>query len=158
MVVDEGHRLKNHNCRLMKELKMYNPEASRLLLTGTPLQNNVAELWSLLNFLCPDIFSDLEFFESFFGFDSRDDKEMEDEIREAQKGNQLVSTLHSILRPFLMRRLKRDVTTLPPKREAVVYTELTQTQDHLYNQILQNNLAEMLKKLHAARGDSASIP
>lgn len=52
IIVDEGHRLKNLNCRLIKELKMYN-SANRLLLTGTPLQNNLSELWSLLNFLLP---------------------------------------------------------------------------------------------------------
>ena len=58
IVVDEGHRLKNMNCRLIKELKQYH-SANRLLLTGTPLQNNLSELWSLLNFLLPEIFDDL---------------------------------------------------------------------------------------------------
>jgi ATP-dependent DNA helicase len=65
IVVDEGHRLKNMNCRLIKELKTYS-SANRLLLTGTPLQNNLAELWSLLNFLLPDIFDDLDMFQSWF--------------------------------------------------------------------------------------------
>jgi ATP-dependent DNA helicase len=64
IVVDEGHRIKNMNCRLIKELKTYS-SANRLLLTGTPLQNNLAELWSLLNFLLPDIFDDLDMFQSW---------------------------------------------------------------------------------------------
>lgn len=65
MIVDEGHRIKNLNCKLIKELKSLNT-ANRLLLTGTPLQNNLAELWSLLNFLLPDIFDDLESFQSWY--------------------------------------------------------------------------------------------
>ena len=58
LVVDEGHRIKNLNCKLIKTLKAFNA-SNRLLLTGTPLQNNLSELWSLLNFLLPDIFDDL---------------------------------------------------------------------------------------------------
>jgi ATP-dependent DNA helicase len=58
IVVDEGHRIKNLDCKLVRELKRYN-SANRLLLTGTPLQNNLSELWALLNFLMPEIFNDL---------------------------------------------------------------------------------------------------
>ena len=54
LIVDEGHRIKNMNCRLIRELKRFNAD-NKLLLTGTPLQNNLAELWSLLNFLLPDV-------------------------------------------------------------------------------------------------------
>lgn len=64
IVVDEGHRLKNMNCRLIQELKRFN-SAQRLILTGTPLHNNLKELWSLLNFILPDIFDDLETFEKW---------------------------------------------------------------------------------------------
>ena len=60
LVVDEGHRLKNHSCRLIRELKAL-PTENRLLLTGTPLQNNLAELWSLLNFLLPQVLSFMTF-------------------------------------------------------------------------------------------------
>ncbi|TRY55505.1 hypothetical protein DNTS_004150, partial [Danionella cerebrum] len=65
LIVDEGHRIKNLNCRLVRELKMV-PTDNKLLLTGTPLQNNLSELWSLLNFLLPDVFDDLKSFESWF--------------------------------------------------------------------------------------------
>lgn len=59
LIVDEGHRIKNLNCRLVQELKRL-PTDNKLLLTGTPLQNNLAELWSLLNFLLPEVFDDLK--------------------------------------------------------------------------------------------------
>lgn len=60
----KGHRLKNSKCKLLKELNLL-PVENKLLLTGTPLQNNLAELWSLLNFILPDIFSSHEEFESW---------------------------------------------------------------------------------------------
>ena len=65
----QGHRLKNMNCRLLRELKVLGKDGNRLLLTGTPLQNNLTELWSLLNFLLPDIFDDLDSFQAWFDFD-----------------------------------------------------------------------------------------
>lgn len=107
MIVDEGHRLKNMNCRLIKELKTYNV-SNRLLLTGTPLQNNLTELWSLLNFLLPDIFDDLEQFQRWFDFDGVGDAESNREIVEMEQQNSIVSKLHGILKPFLLRRLKVD--------------------------------------------------
>lgn len=84
IVVDEGHRLKNLNCKLMKEIKQYR-SAGRMILTGTPLhvrfplldmstfilnffQNNLAELWSLLNFILPDIFTDIDSFQDLYAF------------------------------------------------------------------------------------------
>lgn len=71
LIVDEGHRLKNINCRLIQELKRINT-SNRLLLTGTPLQNNLSELWSLLNFILPDIFADFEIFNKWFDFKDLD--------------------------------------------------------------------------------------
>ncbi|XP_050016353.1 lymphoid-specific helicase [Alexandromys fortis] len=71
LIVDEGHRIKNMKCRLIRELKRFNAD-NKLLLTGTPLQNNLSELWSLLNFLLPDVFDDLKsssFFLSTFKID-----------------------------------------------------------------------------------------
>ncbi|XP_021108740.1 lymphoid-specific helicase isoform X4 [Heterocephalus glaber] len=69
LIVDEGHRIKNMKCRLIRELKRFNAD-NKLLLTGTPLQNNLSELWSLLNFLLPDVFDDLKSFESWFDITS----------------------------------------------------------------------------------------
>ena len=143
---DEGHRLKNLNCRLIKELKQYR-SANRLLITGTPLQNNLAELWSLLNFLMPDVFDTLENFEGFFNFSAVLDKDGHKEIIMQEKKNALVGSLHAILKPFLLRRVKTDVATdLPKKREYILYAPLTVPQKELYKQIIDGNSRAYLEQ------------
>ncbi|KAJ7868090.1 SNF2 family N-terminal domain-containing protein [Mycena olivaceomarginata] len=97
IVVDEGHRLKNMNCALVREIKRYS-SAGRMVLTGTPLHNNLAELWSLLNFILPDIFSDVEAFQEWFSL-----PRMSALLPSARMGR-FVGTLHAILQPFLLRR------------------------------------------------------
>lgn len=144
IVVDEGHRLKNLNCRLIRELKSYT-SANRLLLTGTPLQNNLSELWSLLNFLLPDIFDDLESFQRWFDFSDVNKKEGEDRILEAESSNQVVSKLHHILQPFLLRRLKQDVEKdLPKKREYLVYCPLSPLQVKYYEICMRREMRSYL--------------
>ena len=145
IVVDEGHRLKNFNCKLVKELKQYTSE-SRLILTGTPLQNNLAELWSLLNFLLPEAFSDLEHFESMFDFSDVQDKDGLDSISKQRKAK-IIASLHGILKPFLLRRVKEDVeTSLPKKREYILYAPLTPTQKELYRKIKDNDIRAYLEQ------------
>ncbi|KAI5357757.1 Putative helicase, P-loop containing nucleoside triphosphate hydrolase, SNF2-like domain superfamily [Septoria linicola] len=139
IIIDEGHRLKNLNCRLIRELQSYQ-SANRLLITGTPLQNNLTELWSLLHFLMPSIFDKLESFESWFDFSALKEKGGYEEILSKDRQKNLVTSLHAILKPFLLRRVKADVeTSLPKKREYVLYAPLTQTQRELYHEILEGN-------------------
>ncbi|PGH17583.1 hypothetical protein AJ80_04761 [Polytolypa hystricis UAMH7299] len=145
IIVDEGHRLKNLNCRLIKELMTYN-SANRLLITGTPLQNNIAELWSLLHFLLPEIFNDLNNFQSWFDFTSVLDSKGEKTVVERRKRN-LVSTMHAILKPFLLRRIKTDVeTSLPKKREYILYAPLTLEQKDLYLEIINGTSRRYLEE------------
>ncbi|KAJ3500140.1 hypothetical protein NLJ89_g9922 [Agrocybe chaxingu] len=128
IVVDEGHRLKNLDCRLMKEIKKYS-SAGRMILTGTPLHNNLAELWSLLNFILPDIFNDIDTFQEWFNL-----PELQSSLPTSQS-SQIISTLHAILKPFLLRRLKVDVEmSLPPKKEYVLYAPLSIRQREAYDQ------------------------
>lgn len=136
--------MKNFNCKLVKELKKYHSD-SRLILTGTPLQNNLSELWSLLNFLVPDAFTDLEHFESMFDFsDIKDEDGHEKFIKEKRK---TVSTLHAILKPFLLRRVKGDVENLlPKKREYILYAPLTPVQKELYRKIKDGEIREYLEE------------
>ncbi|KAK9670004.1 hypothetical protein RND81_13G169900 [Saponaria officinalis] len=156
VVVDEGHRLKNANCKLLKELK-HLPIENKLLLTGTPLQNNLAELWSLLNFILPDIFSSHEEFESWFDLSGRCANEAVREETEEKRRLQVVAKLHAILRPFLLRRMKSDVElSLPRKKEILLYATMTEHQknfqDHLINRTLENYLVENVSLGTAPRG------
>lgn len=144
LVVDEGHRLKNANCMLFTKLKALNV-SNRILLTGTPLQNNLAELWSLLNFILPDVFHDFATFQSYFNFsefeslvDENDEKNSEfNSLVSMEVRKALVDNLHTILKPFILRRLKGDVLTLPPKREYIVYSNLSPLQSFLYSSMLK---------------------
>lgn len=138
------------NCKLIKELLTY-PSANRLLITGTPLQNNIAELWSLLHFLLPEIFNDLDNFQSWFDFSSVLDDSRQNDINEKRRRN-LVSTMHAILKPFLLRRVKTDVeSSLPKKREYVLYAPLTPEQKELYVQIINGTSRQYLEEKAAER-------
>ncbi|GMH25270.1 hypothetical protein Nepgr_027113 [Nepenthes gracilis] len=146
VVVDEGHRLKNSKCKLFKELKHVSME-NKLLLTGTPLQNNLAELWSLLNFILPDIFSSHEEFESWFDLSGKCSNDTVKEELVERRRSQVVAKLHSILRPFLLRRMKSDVEImLPRKKEIILYATMTEQQknfqDHLVNKTLEDYMRE----------------
>ncbi|XP_020819783.2 lymphoid-specific helicase isoform X2 [Phascolarctos cinereus] len=141
LIVDEGHRIKNMNCRLIRELKRFNAD-NKLLLTGTPLQNNLAELWSLLNFLLPDVFDDLKSFESWFDINSL--TEIAEDIVAKEREQNVLHMLHQILTPFLLRRLKSDVALeVPPKREVVVYAPLSKKQETFYTAIVNRTISKM---------------
>ncbi|KAF8226545.1 hypothetical protein L208DRAFT_1406866 [Tricholoma matsutake] len=138
IVVDEGHRLKNLNCKLIQEIKKYS-SAGRMILTGTPLHNNLAELWSLLNFILPDIFDDVDAFQEWFNLPT-----MQSSIG-SERSSQLIGSLHAILKPFLLRRLKVDVEhNLPPKKEYVLYAPLSVQQREAYNQVVDGTLRSYL--------------
>lgn len=154
LVVDEGHRLKNFDCLLVQFLRRLKVE-NRLLLTGTPLQNNLKELWSLLNFILPDIFQDLELFELWFDFESMGeaaaiDVSSEDKAKISNEvQDRLVKSLHTILKPFMLRRMKKEVMKdLPPKKEYIVYTELTPLQKIFYKLIIHGDLKHTVLTFH----------
>ncbi|KAI3459296.1 hypothetical protein Pfo_015959 [Paulownia fortunei] len=128
IIIDEAHRIKNENSLLSKTMRLYNTNY-RLLITGTPLQNNLHELWSLLNFLLPEIFSSAETFDEWFQISGENDQQ------------EVVQQLHKVLRPFLLRRLKSDVEKgLPPKKETILKVGMSQMQKHYYKALLQKDL------------------
>ncbi|CAD6887025.1 unnamed protein product [Tilletia laevis] len=146
IVVDEGHRLKNMNCKLVRELKSYR-SANRLILTGTPLHNNLAELWSLLNFILPDIFDDLATFEKWFDFSDLHEEGDNggNKLLSKEQSGSIITQLHAILKPFLLRRLKADVESdLPPKKEYLLYAPLTEEQKDLYEAVLGKDIRRWL--------------
>ena len=158
IVVDEGHRLKNMNCKLIRELRTLRSD-NKLLLTGTPLQNNLTELWSLLNFLLPDVFSSLENFESWFDFAANVGQEGSDkEIMAHEQRNKVISKLHEILKPFLLRRVKTDVeTSLPGKMEIILYAHMSAKQKEINQQLRDKTLAAIMAKSgNKAGGTSAA--
>ncbi|KAI1412262.1 SNF2 family N-terminal domain-containing protein [Hypoxylon sp. FL1857] len=135
IVVDEGHRMKNADAKLFRELQQFK-SATRLLITGTPLQNNLKELWSLLHFLMPETFLDWEAFEVWFDFSDLQDEEGTTQFIEDKQSQDLVSKIHKVLQPLLLRRIKADVANyLPKKREYVLYAPMTKEQTDLYNVI-----------------------
>uniref|UniRef100_A0A804QK69 ISWI chromatin-remodeling complex ATPase CHR11 n=1 Tax=Zea mays TaxID=4577 RepID=A0A804QK69_MAIZE len=128
IIIDEAHRIKNENSLLSKTMRIYNTNY-RLLITGTPLQNNLHELWALLNFLLPEIFSSAETFDEWFQISGENDQQ------------EVVQQLHKVLRPFLLRRLKSDVEKgLPPKKETILKVGMSQMQKQYYRALLQKDL------------------
>jgi len=137
IIIDEGHKMKNPKSKFAQTLgQLYNSEY-RLLLTGTPLQNNLPELWSLLNFLLPEVFHSCDDFEKWFKMPLRKlgSNEKDVELTEENK-LLLIHRFHQVLRPFLLRREKREVEAeLPNKVEFLIKVELSGWQKIIYNQI-----------------------
>lgn len=132
MIIDEGHRMKNHHCKLTQILNTYYNAPNRLLLTGTPLQNKLPELWALLNFLLPSIFKSCSTFEQWFNAPFA----MTGEKVELNQEETLliIRRLHKVLRPFLLRRLKKEVESqLPDKVEYVIKCDMSALQRFIYN-------------------------
>lgn len=124
LVIDEAHRLKSNQSKFFKTLFDYSIKY-KVLLTGTPLQNNLEELFHLLNFLRPQDFNDLEEFLREFSDLSKDDQ---------------VKKLHDLLGPHLLRRLKADVLkSMPSKSELIVRIDMSPIQKKYYKIILTKN-------------------
>ncbi|KAG0414864.1 hypothetical protein HPB47_007982, partial [Ixodes persulcatus] len=137
LVVDEAHRLKNNQSKFFKVLNNYKINY-KLLLTGTPLQNNLEELFHLLNFLSPQNFNDLQGFLNEFA----------DLAKEEQ-----VKKLHDLLGCHLLRRLKADVLKgMPSKSEFIIRVDLTPLQKKYYKYILTRNYEAL-----NAKGGSHSV-
>jgi len=130
LIIDEAHRLKNDQAKFSMIVRKFNSK-HRLLLTGTPFQNNLHELWSLLNFLMPNIFNDSEEFDRIFNLDTA--------TEEGQM--KIVKQIHQLLKPFVLRRLKSEIKyKIPPKKEIFLYVGLSQLQKNMYKQILSKNI------------------
>ncbi|KAK8660877.1 hypothetical protein V6N13_051785 [Hibiscus sabdariffa] len=135
MIVDEGHRLKNHECALARTLISGYQIQRRLLLTGTPIQNSLQELWSLLNFLLPNIFNSVQNFEEWFNapFADRGDVSLTDEEQLL-----IIRRLHHVIRPFILRRKKDEVEKyLPGKSQVILKCDLSAWQKAYYQQVTE---------------------
>lgn len=140
MIVDEGHRMKNAESKLSVTINTYYHTRYRLILTGTPLQNNLPELWALLNFVLPSIFKSSTSFDEWFNtpFANTGGQDKIDLTEEEQL--LVIRRLHKVLRPFLLRRLKKDVEKdLPEKTERVIKCRFSALQAKLTHQLATNN-------------------
>jgi len=134
IVIDEAHRIKNEETMLSKVVRVI-PCTHRLLLTGTPLQNNIHELWALLNFLAPEVFSDGEGFDAWV------------ESASDASENEAVDKLRSLLSLFILRREKSDVEkSLLPKKIVNLYSPLTEMQRKWYKMVLEKDVGEVVNE------------
>mmetsp|Transcript_8308 Transcript_8308/g.12055 ORF Transcript_8308/g.12055 Transcript_8308/m.12055 type:complete len:1428 (+) Transcript_8308:66-4349(+) len=142
-IVDEGHRMKNAQSKFAVTLGTVYTTKNRILLTGTPLQNSLPELWALLNFLLPAIFNSVESFDEWFnrpfstfsGSSNQQENET-DQMLSNEERMLIIHRLHELLRPFMLRRVKSEVLDqLPEKVEKVLRCDLSSWQKELYKQI-----------------------
>ena len=148
-IVDEGHRMKNAASKFARTLSTKYITKFRLLLTGTPLMNDLSELWSLLNFLLPSIFNSVDTFDQWFNqpfstFGSQGTAgEEEDNMLTNEERMFIIHRLHELLRPFMLRRVKSEVLDqLPEKVEKILRCDLSSWQKELYKQISKKVVEE----------------
>uniref|UniRef100_A0A8P4KN71 Helicase SRCAP n=1 Tax=Dicentrarchus labrax TaxID=13489 RepID=A0A8P4KN71_DICLA len=144
LILDEAQNIKNFKSQRWQSLLNFNSHR-RLLLTGTPLQNSLMELWSLMHFLMPHVFQSHREFKEWFS------NPLTGMIEGSQEYNEgLVKRLHKVLRPFLLRRIKIDVEKqMPKKYEHVVRCRLSKRQRFLYDDFMaQASTRETLASGH----------
>ncbi|CAD8066277.1 unnamed protein product [Paramecium sonneborni] len=142
IVVDEAHKLKNSNARILQSLKKLCCQRT-LLLTGTPIQNNTDELFSLLNFIEPYEFSNLITFKREYGQLETSDQ---------------VDKLNVLLKPYILRRQKEDVEQMiPPLQETIIDIEMTTIQKHIYKAMYERNKSMLEQGFSQWAANAASL-
>jgi hypothetical protein len=135
VVVDEAHRLKGNGNQLSSILAAVRTKF-KLILTGTPMQNNIRELFNVMRYIAPDTF--------------RDTDKLEEQFKDISQDPAKVSELHSLVRPYVLRRTKKDVRefySIPPKAEIVIPVVMTQFQASIYKLLVEKNKNMLLSKL-----------
>lgn len=150
LLIDEGHRLKSGTGLLHDRLSSgLAPSSARFLITGTPLQNSLQELWSLLHFLQPERFPSYEDFASQYGTVGTND---------AQVAGEQLGQLHALLKPHLLRRMKKDVEKgLPIKTERILRVPLAKEQRELYRLVLTKNYRELAARQSGSNKNVGSL-
>lgn len=153
-VLDEGHIIKNAKAKLTQAVKQIKAN-HRLILSGTPIQNNVLELWSLFDFLMPGFLGTEKSFHDRYAKPIANSRDSKSSSKEQEAGAIALEALHKQVLPFLLRRLKEEVLAdLPPKIIQDYYCELSPLQKSLYNEfadsqasmVAQETAGEMKKE------------
>ncbi|KAJ8769138.1 hypothetical protein K2173_000913 [Erythroxylum novogranatense] len=148
MILDEGHLIKNPSTQRAKSL-LEIPSAHRIIISGTPIQNNLKELWALFNFCCPDLLGDYKWFKEHIELPILHGNEKNAYDREKYIGSKVAKELRERIQPYFLRRLKTEVfkddddatnTKLSKKNEIIVWLKLTSCQRQLYEAFLQSEL------------------
>ncbi|KAI9495302.1 hypothetical protein BDB00DRAFT_870456 [Zychaea mexicana] len=137
-ILDEGHIIKNAKTKITKAIKTVKSN-HRLILSGTPIQNNVLELWSLFDFLMPGFLGSEKLFNERFGKPILSSRDSKSSSKEQEAGALALEALHKQVLPFLLRRLKEDVLhDLPPKIIQDYYSDLSDLQKKLYEEFAKS--------------------
>ncbi|KAF9189260.1 TATA-binding protein-associated factor mot1 [Haplosporangium sp. Z 11] len=145
-VLDEGHIIKNGRTKITKSVKMIRAN-HRVILSGTPIQNNVLELWSLFDFLMPGFLGTERQFNERFGKPIIASRDAKSSSREQEAGVLALEALHKQVLPFLLRRLKEDVLSdLPPKIIQDYYCELSDLQKQLYEEFSKSQVKHEMEE------------
>jgi chromatin-remodeling ATPase INO80 len=144
MILDEAQAIKNINSQRWNTLLSFNCR-NRLLLSGTPIQNSMSELWALLHFIMPNLFDSHEQFQEWFSKDIEAHSQEKGELNQEQ-----LNRLHKILKPFMLRRVKKDVENeIGPKFEYEILCNMTERQKILYNSIKEklSNISDLFSSV-----------
>jgi len=144
MILDEAQAIKNINSQRWNTLLGFNCR-NRLLLSGTPIQNSMSELWALLHFIMPNLFDSHEQFQEWFSRDIEAHSQEKGELNQEQ-----LKRLHKILKPFMLRRVKKDVENeIGPKTEYEILCDMTERQKILYNSIKEKltNISDLFSSV-----------
>lgn len=149
VILDEGHIIKNGKTKSSKAIKQLTAQ-HRLILSGTPIQNNVLELWSLFDFLMPGFLGSERQFMARYSKPILQSRDAKSSSREQEAGVLAMEALHRQVLPFLLRRVKEDVLQdLPPKITQDYYCELSPLQEQLYEDFARTqanqNIADALQ-------------
>ncbi|TPX56486.1 hypothetical protein PhCBS80983_g04513 [Powellomyces hirtus] len=146
-ILDEGHTIKNPKTKTTQAVKSVTA-MHRLILSGTPIQNNVLELWSLFDFLMPGFLGTERQFNERFSKPIQASRDARSSSREQEKGALAMEALHKQVLPFLLRRMKEDVLhDLPPKIIQDYYCELSDLQKSLYDDFAKSQAREGAEKI-----------
>ncbi|XP_047976108.1 protein CHROMATIN REMODELING 24 isoform X2 [Salvia hispanica] len=143
MILDEGHLIKNPSTQRAKSLLQI-PCRHRIIISGTPLQNNLKELWALFNFSCPELLGDKKEFKDKYEYFISRGNEKNASDREKHIGSSVAKKLRDCIQPYFLRRMKsevfRDDASLSNKNELIVWLRLTQCQRRLYEAFLNSEI------------------